>query len=95
MVKCIKFECPLNGKCEQDKVIYQAIVKPGPQKVDLTDAEKAQIKEINCGRTWTPNKEESYIGKQVVPLKLGGTSTSLNSNIDTYLALHCLTTSGN
>ena len=41
--KCTKFDCPLEGKCGQENVIYQAVVEPGPQD-NLTIDELNSIK---------------------------------------------------
>ena len=41
---CTTNQCPLNGKCGQKNVIYQATVKPGPQKKLTKTEEKKKNK---------------------------------------------------
>ena len=59
--KCRKFDCPLDGKCGQKNVIYQAIVEPGPQ--NKLSKKENKIKQINKGVIWKPRSIEKYIGK--------------------------------
>ena len=59
---CTKHECPLEGKCGQRNVIYQAIVIPGQQD-KMSKEQLNKIKKMNNNIIWKPNENEKYIGK--------------------------------
>ena len=66
---CRKYECPLDGKCGQRSVIYQATIEPGPQR-KLSKREKTKINQINKGVEWKPKSTEKYIGKTSSTFKI-------------------------